>query len=133
MPLPQDQVEAGVEQLLRASRPVPEADFVDALERRLLPSPRAERRRSRPRLSPPVLWRAGLAVASLALAALVLSLAGVGPLSPGGTRQAAAGDNCRTTIKRHVVRHPVARVAPGGRLEVRYRSRMVSRSVLDCR
>jgi ferric-dicitrate binding protein FerR (iron transport regulator) len=76
-----------VEQLLRASRPEPDAGFVRSLESRLFGRPeRSERRR-------PLL--AGVALAGgLACAALALSLAGVGPLG-GNDHSVQAGSRCK--------------------------------------
>ena len=76
-----------VEQVLRASRPEPDADFVRSLESGLFERPEPSPRR-RPLL-------AGVALAGgLACSALALSLAGVGPLG-GNDHPAQAGSDCR--------------------------------------
>jgi hypothetical protein len=76
-----------VEQLLRASRPEPDAGFVRSLESRLFEPPEPSPRRR------PLLAGAALA-GGLACAVLVLSLAGVGPLG-GSDHPAQAGSDCK--------------------------------------
>jgi hypothetical protein len=88
-------VDDRVEQILRASRPEPDPDYVESLELRLLRPARRERRPARPLF-------AGAALAgALASAVLALSLAGVGPLG-GGSDGAHAGSDCKfvTVAKR---------------------------------
>jgi ferric-dicitrate binding protein FerR (iron transport regulator) len=94
-----------VERALRAARPTPDAEFAGRLERRLLGAPRRPRRRRRPLF-------AGVALAgALALAALALSLAGVGPLAGNGTEGVRARSRCHFVTERRLVR--VAEVVDG--------------------
>ena len=85
-----------VEQILRASRPEPDPDYVRSLERRLIGEPRRERRPARP------LFAGAALSGAVAAAVLALSLAGVGPLGGGGSNGAHAGSDCRfvTVAKR---------------------------------
>jgi hypothetical protein len=117
-----------VVQRLRDSRPIPDPLFVEALEQRLLPKRRREPRRARR----PLLMGSA-AVAATAAAALVLSLAGAGPLAPGGEKPVQAGDDCRYVTVTRPDRVPVIVTGSDGEPKVVFRERRVERRVKRCR
>jgi hypothetical protein len=120
---------AALEERLRASRPLPDARFVDELEERLLPrAPQPRRARARR----PVLLAAGGA-AALALVVAGLGLAGGGPLAPSGGDGVRAKENCRFVPVRKHVKTPVVVTGRDGQPEVHYRSEVVTRQLKRCR
>ena len=115
-------MEERVEELLRRSRPEPGGEFVEALERRLIPPERHSRR---------PLFAGAAAAAALACTVLALSLAGVGPLG-GADHGVQAGSNCRFVS---VIRHeksPVVVPLPDGQTTLELRERAVKRQVKRC-
>jgi hypothetical protein len=123
-----------VEHLLRASRPEPDGEFAGRLERRLLGAePAREPRRASwmPRLTlRPALAGAG-AAGLLAAAALVVGLAGGGPLS-GSDDGARAGENCRYVTVMRPGKVPTM-VLTQGDYRVVYRNGTVPKRVKRCR
>src|SRR4051794_8532172 len=95
--------------LLRAARPVPDEQFADRLERRLLGRRPRATRSGRLRTT---LVACGT-VAAVALVALTLALAGAGP-SGGGGQDVRAKDDCRLVTVKQTVRKPVVRDTPDG-------------------
>lgn len=93
MPMdPTSESERATEQLLRAARPDVRDGFVERTEQRLLGRRPATSRRS-------VLLPAfGLGLA-LAVAALVASLGGAGPLALSGSDDVRARQDCKTVIQ----------------------------------
>src|SRR5689334_14939320 len=91
------------EDILRAAQPKPDPDFVDSLERRLFP---AKAPRRRPQLARRPVFAGGLLAGGLAAAAVILGLAGAGPLG-SGDHSGQATSNCRFVTKREHVRAPV--------------------------
>ena len=134
---PEDERDVRVARILRASRPEPEAAWRDDLERRVLtmaaPRERAPRRSS---LAPPRFrlrapWLAGgAAAAGLASFALLLGLAGAGPLS-GEDSAVEADDDCRYVSVRRVERMPRL-VMRSGEPVIRYDRKVVQRRVKRC-
>jgi hypothetical protein len=121
--------DARLELLLQRSRPVPRAAFVHDLEQRLLP----EREPSRARLFRRPLFAGGAAATGLAAAALILGLAGGGPLAPGGGDDSRAGQDCRFVTVKKPARVPSIVADQDGRPSVRYREQLVERRVKRCR
>jgi hypothetical protein len=125
-----------VEALLRASRPEPDGAFADRLERRLLgaePVRRAPRRVTwmpRPALRP-ALAGAG-AAGLLATAALVVGLAGGGPLSGSGDG-ARAGESCHYVTVQRRGKVPVMVETKSGDYRIVYRTGTVPTRVKRCR
>jgi hypothetical protein len=114
-----------VDELLRAARPEPRAEFVRELEARLL----ARRAPRRPRT-----LALGLACAvALAATVLVLGVAGALPLHLSGDEPATATDECETVLVQRTERRPVLVVTRAGELRVRYRTAQVQRPVKRCR
>jgi hypothetical protein len=124
-----------VEALLRASRPEPDGEFADRLERRLLgAAPVRTPRRANwlPRLAlRPALAGAG-AAGLLATAALVAGLAGGGPLS-GSDDGARARENCRYVTVNRPGKVPVMVHTKDGGYRVVYRDGTVTKRVKRCR
>jgi hypothetical protein len=117
-----DQPDAAVEAILRASRPEPDAVWVDRLERRLL----KPRRSARSRLT------FGFALAAgLAAVAVTFSLIGVSPLSRGSDAVDARED-CRVVVVAGIERVPVLVRDAAGAPRVIYRDRTVTRRVTRC-
>jgi hypothetical protein len=121
--------DARLELLLQRSRPVPRAAFVHEAEQRLLPGLDAARA---PRLRRP-LFAGGTAAAGLASAAVVLALAGGGPLAPGGSDDSRAAQDCRFVTVEKRERVPQIVVDRDGQPSVRYRMQLVERRVKRCR
>ena len=123
-----------VEALLRASRPEPDGEFADRLERRLLGAEpvRAPRRSAwMPRLALRPAFAGAGAVGLLATAALVVGLAGGGPL--GGSDQGArAGENCRFVTVKRPGKVPVMVTTADGDYRVVYRNGTVTKRVKRC-
>jgi hypothetical protein len=123
-----------VERLLRASRPEPDGEFAGRLERRLLGAePAREPRRMgwMPRLSlRPALAGVG-AAGLLASAALVVGLAGGGPLS-GSDDGARARENCHFVTVKRPGKVPVMVLTKDGEYRVVYRNGTVSKRVKRC-
>jgi hypothetical protein len=122
-----DQHDAAVEAILWASRPEPDPAWVEGLERRLL-TPRSARRLAnlRPRLGLSFALAGGLAVV-----AVTLSLAGVGPL----VRQSDsvdARDDCQVVTIPAIERVPLLVRDPDGAARLIYRDRRVTRRVTRC-
>jgi hypothetical protein len=118
-----------LELLFQRSRPVPPAAFVHELEQRLLPE--CEPTRARRFRSP--LFAGGAAATGLASAALVLALAGGGPLAPGGGDDSRASEDCRFVTVKKRERVPLIVVDRDGQESVRYRVQLVERRVKRCR
>ncbi len=121
--------DAPLELLLERSRPVPRATFVHELEDRLLPAREPARaiRFRRP------LFAGAAAAAGLASAALVLALAGGGPLAPGGGDASRASQDCHFVTVKERARVPLIVVDRDGRPSVRYRMQLTKRPVKRCR
>ena len=122
-----DQPDAVVERLLRRSAPAPDRAFVGRLENRLFrarPAP-AARRSWRPAFA-----AAGLA-GGLASVALVLGLAGAGPLGEGDDA-VKARDDCRYVTVTRTERVPAVVEDARGEPTVRFRKRRVERQVRRC-
>jgi len=119
------------ERLLRASRPLPDLEFKEQLERKLFPQPRMRPARRHAGFRPALAGAAGVA----GLAALLggLGLAGAGPLAPGGSSDTRAGDNCRFVRLERLERVPRVTTNPTGDLEIRFRRERVERLVERCR
>jgi hypothetical protein len=102
---------------------------VHELEQRLLPAREPTRAR---RLRHPLF--AGAATATgLASAALVLALAGGGPLAPGGGDDSRASEDCRFVTVEKRERVPQIVLNRDGQPSVRYRVQLVERQVKRCR
>lgn len=118
-----------IEDHLRASRPEPDPEFAAGLEERLL-----ERRESRFRLPSPrhrgPLFAGAAAATAMASAALVLSLAGVGPLA-AGEGSVSADEQCHWVTVKRTERVPEI-VQRNGRTELRFSQRSVERRVKRC-
>jgi hypothetical protein len=124
-----EDTDALLELLLQRSRPVPRAAFVHELEQRLLPAREPTRARL---LRRPLI--AGAATATgLASAALVLALAGGGPLAPGGGDDSRASEDCRFVTVEKRERVPQIVLDRDGQPSVRYRVQLVERQVKRCR
>jgi hypothetical protein len=121
--------DARLELLLQRSRPMPRAAFVHELEQRLIPE--GERERAR-RLRRP-LFAGAAAATGLAAAALVLALAGGGPLAPEGGSDSRASQECRFVTVEKRARVPEIVVDQNGRPSVRYHVQRVERRVKRCR
>jgi hypothetical protein len=121
--------DARLELLLQRSRPVPRAAFVHELEQRLLPG----REPARARLLRRPLLAGGAAATGLAAAALVLGLAGGGPLAPVGGDDSRAVQDCRFVTVKKPARVPQIVLDREGRPSVRYREQLVDRRVKRCR
>jgi hypothetical protein len=121
--------DARTEELLRRSRPVPDPRFVHGLERKLF-----HKRRLLPnlRLRSPVV-AGGAAAVGLASLLATVSLVGAGPFSTGDEKNARAGDDCRVVTVQRRTREPYLARANSGRLDIRFRKRVVSRRVTRCR
>jgi hypothetical protein len=121
--------DARLELLLQRSRPVPRAAFVHEAEQRLLPErePAGARRLIRP------LFAGAAAATGLACAAVVLGLAGGGPLAPGGGEDSRASQDCRFVTVEKRARVPRIVVDRDGQPSVRYHVQLVERRVKRCR
>jgi hypothetical protein len=117
-----DQPDAAVEAILRASRPEPDAVWVERLERRLL----KPRRAARSRLTFSFALAAGLAAV-----AVTFSLIGVSPLSRGSDAVDARED-CRVVVVAGIERVPVLVRDAAGAPRVIYRDQTVTRRVTRC-
>jgi hypothetical protein len=117
-----------VESLLRRSQPRPRPDFVRSLQARLLPERGAQRWALRPRPA----FVAAFSAAATALAVLVLSLAGVGPLASGGGQDVKAGSNCRFVVVKERTSVPTLVRARNGQTRIVYRDQLVDRRVRRC-
>jgi ferric-dicitrate binding protein FerR (iron transport regulator) len=124
---PTGQRDREVEERLRASRPTPDPAFVRALELRLLGRPKAPRLRVRR----PLFVGASAAVA-MAGAALVLSLAGAGPLAPDGQQAVEATDDCRTVTVVRPERVPMIVTGRDGQPRLEFERRRVEKRVKRC-
>lgn len=135
---PHEGHDAHVAGILRASRPEPEPGWQDGLERRLLAmsapgrrsarTPPLARLRSRPRTP----WLVGGATAAgLASFALLLGLAGAGPLSSEKDSAVEADDSCRYVSVQRVQRVPRL-VIRSGEPVIRYDRKLVQRRVKRC-
>lgn len=121
------ELDAEVEERLRAARPEPDSRFVAELAERLFPAP-PQRRVSRRSWRPA--WAGAGVAAALACGALLLGLAGAGPLS-GGQHAPQAKDDCRfVTVKRLEQQPVVVRTSHGSGLE--FQKRQVTRRVKRC-
>jgi hypothetical protein len=120
---------ARLELLLERSRPIPRAAFVHELEQSLVPGrePASSRRLRRP------LFAGAAAATGLACAALVLALAGGGPLAPEGGDNSRASQECRFVTVEKRARVPQIVVDQDGRPSVRYHVQRVERRVKRCR
>jgi len=120
--------EVKVERLLRATRPAPDEQYAERLERRLLGR--------RPRAAANGRLRTALvafgAVAAVALAALTLALAGAGPFGGGG-QDVRAKDDCRLVEVTEIVRKPVVRETADGGTTIDYVRQERTRLVKRCR
>jgi len=119
----------GVESALRGAQPRPRPDFVRSLQARLFPERRTFfgwTRRRRPA------FVAALSAAGMALAVLVLSLAGVGPLAGRGGQDVKAGSNCRFVVAKERTQVPTVVRASNGQTRIVYRSELVERRVRRC-
>jgi hypothetical protein len=114
-----------MERLLRAARPEPRREFVEVLERRLLP------RRQRRRL--PRAFAVAATAAALAMVGAILSVLGTLPGRLGGDRPANAKDDCKTVMVERIVRRPHFVVGRDGALRLAYRPERVRRPVQRCR
>jgi hypothetical protein len=121
--------DARLELLLERSRPVPRAAFVHELQQRHLP----EREPARAKLFRRPLFAGGAAAAGLACGAVVLALAGGGPLAPGGGDDSRASDDCRFVTVKKRERVPRIVLDRDGQPSVRYRVQLVERRVKRCR
>src|SRR5436190_18454726 len=115
-----------IEATLRASRPVPSAQFTHQLERRLF-----ARRRWLPGNRP--LLAGAAAATGLAATVAIVGLAGGGPLDLKGGHEVSAGSNCRNEIVEKQVRTPFVVRDQQGRAQIRYRTHAAKRSVKRCR
>jgi hypothetical protein len=123
----QHELDADVEERLRASRPEPDPGFVAELAARLFRRPRRHRS---PVSSRRPIWAAAGVAAAMACAALLLGLTGAGPLA-GGQHATQAKDDCRFVAVKRLEQEPVVvRTANGTRLE--FRKRLVTRQVKRC-
>lgn len=111
-------------ELLRARRPGPSMTFVARTERELFPQ--------RPVRRPFPLRLATAFAGGLATLVLVLSLAGVGPLS-GGDSSVQAGENCHTARVVRTERVPSVRTDVEGNPTIVYSRREVQRLEKRCR
>jgi hypothetical protein len=121
--------DARLELLLERSRHVPRAAFVHEVEQRLVP----EREPSRAGWLKRPLFAGGAAATGLAAAALVLALAGGGPLAPGGSDDSRASQDCRFVTVEKRERVPLIVVDRDGEPSLRYREQLVERRVKRCR
>jgi hypothetical protein len=120
--------DARLELLLQRSRPVPRAAFVHELEQRLpVNEPTRARQLRRP------LFAGAAAATGLASAALVLALAGGGPLAPGGGDESRASQDCHLVTVEKRERVPLIVTDRDGQPSVRYRVQLVERRVKRCR
>jgi hypothetical protein len=119
----------GIESLLRRSQPRPEHEFVTALRSRLFPDPTVSRSKHRPR---PLLV-AAVGATGAALASVVLSLAGVGPLAGRGSQDVRARSGCRYVTVKQRARVPVVARTSGGQARIIFRTEPVERRVKRCR
>lgn len=119
--------DAAVEELLRASRPSPDPEFVGSLERRLFPRHTRARRPARR----PLLVGAA-ATAAMACAALVAGLVGGGPLALNGQQSSKANDSCRFVTVQRQERVPVIVTSRTGVQKLEFRLRPVERRVKRC-
>lgn len=110
--------------LLQRSRPEPEGAWVHATGERLF-APRPTRSR--------LTLRLGTAFAvGLAALALILSLAGVGPLADSNA-PVQARDGCRDVTVTRVERVPSVVTTPDGETKIVYSRKTVRRTVRRCR
>ena len=120
-----EHAEPDLDALLRRSRPEPDGAWVHATGEGLF----APRRSWRPSGA----LRLGSAlVVGLATVALLLSLAGAGPLA-GGDRAVEAKDDCRTVTVARVERVPAIVTDSRGTMRVVYTRERVRRLVRRCR
>ena len=113
-----------MDRLLRAAKPKPRSDFVDELERRILPEPR---QRGTPRLV-----AALSTVAALASVLALLGIAGALPSPLRAERPASAKDDCSIVIVERIERRPYFVTGRDGALRVKYRRESVRRPVKRC-
>jgi hypothetical protein len=114
-----------MDHLLRGAKPEPRSDFVDALERRILPEPRRHRTQ-----------RLVVALSTVAALASVLALLGIAGALPSpfrGERPASAKDDCATVIVERIERRAHFVTGLDGRLHIKYRRESVRRPVKRCR
>jgi ferric-dicitrate binding protein FerR (iron transport regulator) len=119
--------DAAIEELLRASRPSPDPEFVGSLERRLFPGNTHARRPARR----PLLVGAA-ATAAMACAVLVAGLVGAGPLALDGQDSSTANENCRFVTVQRQERVPVVVTSGKGVQKLEFRLRPVERRVKRC-
>lgn len=113
-----------MDRLLRAARPDPRSDFVDALERRILPEPRQRRT--------PRLVAAFSMVAALGSVLALLGIAGALPSLFRSERPASAKDDCRIVIVKRIERRPHFVTGRDGQLHLKYQRQPVRRPVRRC-
>jgi hypothetical protein len=119
------------ERLLRECRPVPDTEVTDRIERRLFDRPRRGRRL--PVLARRPVFAGGVLAAAIASLVLILSLAGLGPLAPGGADDVKGSSNCTyvTVIRRVSV--PEFTTDRNGHLQTVHRMRPLRQRVKRCR
>jgi hypothetical protein len=123
---PPEPLDDRVEALLRSSRPSPPAQLALVLRERLLPERRARWRGRR------TVVAGGLATATAALAVLILSLAGAGPLAGRSGQDVKARTNCHFVLVKARGRVPVVVHSRDGQARIVYRDEPVERPVERC-
>ena len=116
--------EEAIGQLLRESRPVPDAHWRGTLRRSLVAEPSRWHRLRRIRV-------ATVAVAGAAAAFIVAGLLGGGPLSGLSDEPVTAKDNCRYVIRKVERRVPTVVDGKGGP-RIEYQLRQVDQRVKRC-
>jgi hypothetical protein len=99
------------------------------LEQRLVPG----REPGRARWLRHPLFTGAAAATGLASAAVVLALAGGGPLAPGGGDASRASQDCHFVTVKTRARVPLIVVDRDGQPSLRYRMQLVERPVKRCR
>ena len=126
--LPPEHTDPELDALLSANRPTPDARWVAATERRLLPE-----RRSWFTWRPAPAFRMGAALAvGIAAFLFALSLFGSGPLSDPNGQDVRAGDDCRTVTVTRTERVPAVVEGNDGEPRIVYRRERVQRQVQRC-
>jgi hypothetical protein len=113
-----------MDRVLRAAKPEPPSDFVDALERRILPEPRHRRT--------PRLVAAFSTVAALGSVLALLGIAGALPSPFRSERPASAKDDCTIVIVERIERRPHFVTGRDGQLHLKYQRPPVRRPVKRC-
>jgi hypothetical protein len=113
-------------EVLRASRPDPSPEFLASLEATLFVAPAQRSPRQRPVLV------GAFAAAGVALAALVLSLAGVGPLAASQKQDVKARTGCDYVAVKKWISVPSLVRPRGGEPRIVYREQLVERQVKRC-